>query len=31
VAQKDLAKDIAVLQEENVQLKEDICFYKSIL
>lgn len=31
VAQKDLAKDIAVLQEENVQLKEDIGFYKSIL
>jgi hypothetical protein len=31
VAQKDLAKDIAVLQEENVQLKEDVGFYKSIL
>jgi hypothetical protein len=31
VAQKDLAKDLTVLQEENVQLKEDIGFYKSIL
>ncbi|MFM9912704.1 MAG: DUF6776 family protein [Methylophilaceae bacterium] len=31
VAQKDLAKDIAVLQEENVLLKEDVGFYKSIL
>lgn len=31
VAQKDLAKDMAVLQEENVKLKEDVAFYKNIL
>lgn len=31
VAQKDLSKDMALLQEENVQLKEDLEFYKSIL
>lgn len=31
VAQTDLAKDLAVLQEENVHLKEDLTFYKSIL
>lgn len=31
VAQTDLAKDLAVLQEENVRLKEDLTFYKSIL
>lgn len=31
VAQNDLAKDMAVLQEENGKLKEDVEFYKSIL
>ncbi len=31
VAQTDLAKDMTLLQEENVQLKEDLEFYKSIL
>lgn len=31
VAQKDLSKDLAALQEENVRLKEDVAFYKSIL
>jgi hypothetical protein len=31
VAQGDLAKDLAALQEENVRLKEDVTFYKSIL
>lgn len=31
VAQKDLAKDMAALQEENVQLKEELAFYKNIL
>jgi hypothetical protein len=31
VEQKDLAKDLTALQEENVRLKEDIGFYKSIL
>lgn len=31
VAQGDLAKDLAVLQEENGRLKEDVTFYKSIL
>ncbi len=31
VAQTDLAKDLAALQEENVRLKEDLTFYKSIL
>lgn len=31
VAQGDLAKDLASLQEENVRLKEDVTFYKSIL
>jgi hypothetical protein len=31
VAQNDLAKDLAALQEENVRLKEDVTFYKSIL
>lgn len=31
VAQHDLSKDLASLQEENVQLKEDVAFYKSIL
>lgn len=31
VAQNDLAKDMAVLQEENVRLKEDLAFYKNIL
>jgi hypothetical protein len=31
VAQTDLSKDMAALQEENVQLKEDLEFYKSIL
>jgi hypothetical protein len=31
VAQGDLARDLAVLQEENVRLKEDVTFYKSIL
>jgi len=31
VAQSDLAKDLAALQEENVKLKEDVTFYKSIL
>ncbi len=31
VAQTDLAKDLAGLQEENVKLKEDVAFYKSIL
>jgi hypothetical protein len=31
VAQGDLAKDLTVLQEENVRLKEDVTFYKSIL
>jgi hypothetical protein len=31
VAQKDLAKDLTALQEENAQLKEDNGFYKSIL
>ena len=31
VAQSDLAKDLAAIQEENVRLKEDVAFYKSIL
>lgn len=31
VAQGDLAKDLTTLQEENVRLKEDVTFYKSIL
>lgn len=31
VAQKDLANDMATLQEENVKLKEDVAFYKNIL
>ena len=31
VAQNDLAKDLTSLQEENVRLKEDVTFYKSIL
>jgi hypothetical protein len=31
VAQGDLAKDLSSLQEENVKLKEDVAFYKSIL
>lgn len=31
VAQTDLAKDMASLQEENGRLKEDVTFYKSIL
>lgn len=31
VAQNDLAKDMAALQEENVKLKEDLAFYKNIL
>lgn len=31
VAQGDLAKDLAALQEENVRLKEDVTFYRSIL
>lgn len=31
VAQTDLAKDLTTLQEENVRLKEDLTFYKSIL
>ena len=31
MAQKDLSKDMAALQEENVKLKEDLEFYKSIL
>lgn len=31
VAQGDLAKDLAALQGENVRLKEDVTFYKSIL
>jgi hypothetical protein len=31
VAQTDLAKDLTALQEENVRLKEDVTFYKSIL
>ncbi len=31
VAQSDLARDLATLQEENVRLKEDVVFYKSIL
>lgn len=31
VAQSDLTKDLATLQEENVRLKEDVAFYKSIL
>lgn len=31
VAQKDLAKDMAALQGENVRLKEDLAFYKNIL
>lgn len=31
VAQSDLTKDLATLQEENVHLKEDVVFYKSIL
>lgn len=31
VAQSDLAKDLTVLQEENVRFKEDLTFYKSIL
>jgi hypothetical protein len=31
VAQNDLTKDLASLQEENVKLKEDEAFYKSIL
>lgn len=31
VAQKNLASDMAALQEENVKLKEDIAFYKNIL
>lgn len=31
VAQSDLAKEMAVLQEENGKLKEDVAFYKSIL
>lgn len=30
-AQSDLAKDLTTLQEENVRLKEDLVFYKSIL
>ena len=31
VAQTDLAKDLTTLQEDNVRLKEDLAFYKSIL
>jgi hypothetical protein len=31
VAQGDLAKDLTTLQEENVRLKADVTFYKSIL
>jgi hypothetical protein len=31
VAQRDLTKDLASLQGENVKLKEDVAFYKSIL
>jgi hypothetical protein len=31
VAQKDLSKDLSLLQEENVRLKEDVAFYRSIL
>lgn len=31
VAQSDLSKDLTTLQEENVRLKEDVTFYKSIL
>ncbi len=31
VAQSDLTKDLTGLQEENVRLKEDVAFYKSIL
>lgn len=31
VAQKDLTKDLSALQEENVRLKEDVAFYRSIL
>ncbi|MCX7626873.1 MAG: hypothetical protein N2Z69_00425 [Methylophilaceae bacterium] len=31
VAQNDLANTLALLQEENVRLKEDVTFYKSIL
>jgi hypothetical protein len=31
VAQSDLSKDLTSLQEENVRLKEDVAFYKSIL
>lgn len=31
VAQKDLANEMAALQEENVKLKEDVAFYKNIL
>lgn len=30
-AQTDLAKDLTTLQEDNVRLKEDLTFYKSIL
>lgn len=31
VTQSDLSKDLSALQEENVRLKEDVTFYKSIL
>lgn len=31
VAQNDLAREMAILQEENGKLKEDVAFYKSIL
>lgn len=31
VAQSDLTKDLTALQEENVRLKEDVGFYRSIL
>jgi len=31
VAQSDLTKDLGTLQEENVRLKEDVAFYRSIL